>query len=68
MAATATLKSKSHSTKDSEAVQEPWRGVCSSRCYFARTDKKRCKCRCKGEHHGKGRPDWEEEKGINEFF
>ena len=32
---------------------KPWSGVCSSRCYSAETDKKKCKCRCKGARHGK---------------
>jgi hypothetical protein len=68
MLTAATLKPKSCSLKDSEESQEPWKGVCSSRCYFAQSDKKRCKCRCKGEHHGKGLPNEKIEKGIDEFF
>ena len=68
MAAAATLKSKSRSIKDSEVIQEPWKGVCSSRCYFAESDKKRCKCRCKGEHHGKGQANRREDRAIEDFF
>ncbi|MCJ7559619.1 hypothetical protein MUO79_03245 [Candidatus Bathyarchaeota archaeon] len=34
---------------------EGWKGICSSGCYMAKTDKKKCKCKCHGEHHGKGR-------------
>ena len=37
-----------------EQATKPWKGVCCSRCYMAKTDKTKCKCRCKGEHHGKG--------------
>jgi hypothetical protein len=68
MAATATLKSKSRVLRDSEGFQEPWKGVCSSRCYFAESDKKRCKCRCRGQHHGRGKTDSREETAIEDFF
>jgi hypothetical protein len=68
MAPAATLKSEPPSPKESAELQEPWRGVCSSRCYFAESDKKRCKCRCKGDHHGKGKPGRREGKAIEDFF
>ena len=29
-----------------------WKGVCCSRCYTAKSEKKKCKCRCRGNHHG----------------
>jgi len=31
---------------------KPWKGICTKRCWFARGD--RCKCKCKGQNHGKG--------------
>jgi len=37
-----------------EQATKPWKGVCCSRCYMAKTDKTKCKCRCKGAYHGKG--------------
>lgn len=33
-------------------ARTPWRGICCSRCYRAKSDKKRCRCRCHGQHHG----------------
>jgi hypothetical protein len=68
MTTAAPLKSKSPSPKESEDFKEPWKGVCSSRCYFAESDKKRCKCKCRGEHHGKGHQLRQEEKGIKNFL
>jgi len=47
---------------------ETWKGSCSSRCYVAKTDRKRCKCKFKGEHHGKSQQRKREEKAIDEFF
>ena len=29
-----------------------YKGICSSRCFKAKSDKKRCRCKCKGNHHG----------------
>ena len=43
-------------------------GNCSSGCYIAKTDRKKCRCKCRGEHHGKGqicKPD--EAKLTTEF-
>lgn len=31
---------------------KPWTGFCCKRCYFAKSDKKKCKCRCLGKNHG----------------
>ena len=33
---------------------KPWKGLCCSACYNAKTDKKRCVCRCHGAYHGRG--------------
>jgi hypothetical protein len=33
---------------------KPWKGLCCKRCWEARTDKTRCKCRCHGANHQKG--------------
>jgi len=55
-------------TLETKSEESPWKGVCSSRCYTAKTDKKRCKCRCKGEHHAKGQQRKRESKAIDEFF
>jgi len=53
---------------DADASEaEIWRGVCSAGCYRAKTDRKKCKCRCRGKHHGKGQLSKREEKG-KEFF
>ena len=30
-----------------------WTGICCEKCWNASND--RCKCRCQGLHHGKGR-------------
>jgi len=32
-----------------------WKGFCCARCYRAKSDKKRCRCRCHGTHHGEQR-------------
>jgi ribosomal protein L19E len=55
-------------TRSDASKAEAWRGVCSSGCYRAKTDKKKCKCRCGGEHHGKGHANRQEENRINDFF
>jgi hypothetical protein len=34
---------------------KPWSGVCCRRCWFAKTDKSRCRCRCNGVNHQVGR-------------
>jgi len=42
--------------------ERPWKGICSKRCYFAKRDK--CRCKCKGQNHQKGllkTPETEEE-------
>lgn len=36
-----------------EDPERPWRGICSPGCWMAKGDK--CRCRCGGAHHGKGR-------------
>ena len=41
-----------------------WKGVCSFRCYVAKTDKKKCKCKCHGVHHGKGRANPDKIDGL----
>ena len=33
-------------------VAAPWKDICCHRCFIAKSDKKKCKCRCKGNHHG----------------
>ena len=33
---------------------KPWKGLCCSACYNAKTDKNRCVCRCNGAYHGRG--------------
>jgi len=35
--------------------KKPWAGVCCSRCYVAKSDKTKCKCKCHGARHGIGR-------------
>jgi ParB/RepB/Spo0J family partition protein len=35
--------------------EKPWAGVCCSRCFVAKSDKTKCKCKCHGAHHGIGR-------------
>ena len=44
---------------------EPWKGVCSSGCYRAKSGKKKCKCRCSGKLHG--RSHQREENKIDEI-
>ena len=34
-------------------VREPWEEICSRSCWIATQD--RCRCRCKGRHHGNAR-------------
>ena len=46
----------------------PWKGMCSSRCFMAKTDRKKCKCRCRGEYHSKGQQLKSKEKAIDEFL
>jgi hypothetical protein len=32
-----------------------WKGIaCCKRCYYAKTDKKKCRCRCHGINHQQG--------------
>jgi hypothetical protein len=45
-----TLDNKQLPTKE-----KPWTGLCCARCYRAKSDKKRCRCRCHGAHHGEQR-------------
>jgi hypothetical protein len=44
-----TLENKQVTVED-----KPWKGFCCKRCYFAKSDKKKCKCRCHGLNHQKG--------------
>jgi hypothetical protein len=57
-----TLQNKS---KQEASEADAWRGICSSGCYRAKTDKKKCKCH--GEHHGKERTDQLEENKITQY-
>ncbi len=34
---------------------KPYTGICCARCYTAKSEKKKCKCRCHGVHHGEAR-------------
>jgi len=45
-----TLENKQLPTKE-----KPWTGLCCARCYRAKSDKKRCRCRCHGAHHAEQR-------------
>jgi hypothetical protein len=42
------------SEKETESKSKAWKGICSPRCWKAKSDPKRCKCKCKGLHHGVG--------------
>jgi hypothetical protein len=37
---------------DDRKAEKPWKGVCCSRCYKAKSEKNKCKCKCHGEYHG----------------
>jgi hypothetical protein len=66
---TTALDFSSDSAKEPDGQQaEPWRGVCSSRCYHAKTGQKRCKCRCRGRHHGKGQQNQRGEKELDRYM
>ena len=54
-------------TESEKTKAEAWRGICSSGCYGAKTDKKKCKCKCQGEHHGKERTNQLEENKITAY-
>lgn len=45
----------SHNSPSSLQEKKPWAGICCSRCYTAKSEKKKCKCKCHGQHHGLGR-------------
>ncbi len=47
---------------------KPWKEKCSSACYHAKTDRKHCKCKCRGELHGRDLADRLNEKRISEFL
>jgi hypothetical protein len=55
-----------YQSKPEEIKSEPWKGICSSGCYAAKTDRKKCKCKCRGQHHGKGNTTKENET-LTEF-
>jgi hypothetical protein len=38
----------------SEKEEKPWKGVCCKRCWYAKSDKKKCRCRCHGANHQEG--------------
>jgi hypothetical protein len=38
--------------KIKEVESTPWKGICSKRCWYAKKD--RCRCKCKGQNHKKG--------------
>ena len=58
----------SQPVKKPEASEpEPWKGICSSGCYSAKTDKKKCKCKCHGQHHGRGNIAKPEESKLTEY-
>jgi len=38
-----------------EVLEQPWREICCIRCWKATSDKKKCRCRCHGKHHGIGK-------------
>lgn len=41
--------------KKQVAIQEkPWSGICCKRCWYAKTEPPKCKCRCHGVNHQKG--------------
>jgi hypothetical protein len=40
--------------KQAQIQEKPWKGICCRRCWFAKTDPKKCKCRCRGTNHQKG--------------
>jgi len=58
----------SYPIKKPEASEpKPWKGICSSGCYSAKTDRKKCKCKCRGQHHGKGNMTKPGEEMLTEY-
>ena len=39
--------------------EQPWKGICSESCWQAKLP--RCRCKCQGLHHGKGRHSSQEQ-------
>lgn len=52
---TRSVFTRSHNSPSSPQEKKPWAGVCCSRCYVAKSDKTKCKCRCHGTWHGMGK-------------
>ena len=50
-----------------KSVEKIWMGKCSFGCFHAKSDKKKCKCRCQGELHGKAYDNHVEESKIEEI-
>ena len=49
-----------------KAESKPWKDICCSRCFVAKSEKKKCKCHCHGEHHAeayKSKPDKSNDAG-----
>ncbi len=47
--------------EQSKKIEKPWKVLgCCVRCYKAMSDKKKCRCRCHGQHHGLGKKKAEE--------
>jgi hypothetical protein len=53
MQAQTTLEKKQIPSQNGTS-QKPWKGICCKQCWFAKTEPKKCKCRCHGENHQKG--------------
>lgn len=34
--------------------EKPWKHMCCKRCWYAKSDKKKCRCRCHGVNHQEG--------------
>ena len=45
-------------------IVKPYTGICCESCWKA--NKKKCTCRCGGEHHGAGNPDHPNYQKMNE--
>jgi hypothetical protein len=56
-----TLENKQVTVED-----KPWKGFCCKRCYFAKSDKKKCKCRCLGKNHAASNLNFNQNKKKGE--
>ena len=52
--------------EEEESEEKPWKGKCSFGCYHAKSEKKKCKCRCSGKMHGKTNDEHNEKLRIAE--